>query len=466
MSTNQIIDALKEQARQIVSSSLGTAQLEAFDVTGAGNFPYYWQDPNNLKFNAKTYGWIAAGLEPKQRPFELGSTFVDTYRRALSSVVYTLSKDDQAKLNAATSNAKNQQVVLLQAWQQAYGALPAGPTPLDGIVKTILTDWTAKGASVSLDDLRNATNLRRLLPNTPPVGEPILSPLALWLNAVGGAVGLQNATTMNAAYVARALDATQSPTSDNGGLPLNTGKLVPAYSIATALPDILNQLANDNQVITLEMTVTRSTEDQFDVSVSGGAKFSIPVLDFLSLNVGGNASYFKSTLATTGTSTVVKMTFPGVTLVNFAPAAFVANTGNNWYWVDPIVEALSNGNRDVSGYKFSPAPGIDFTSQGPFGFLQGVVVSRFPTIQITTTTSDYKNVQSTFQQSVSLGISFLGIPLGFNGSESTYSHSAQIDASSSTVSITLAPPKQLVGVAETDALAWVLGVLPKYPASL
>lgn len=58
---SQIITELKDRANDILSSVLST-DLSAITINGKGNFPYYWQDPSNLKFNKKTYDWISSNL--------------------------------------------------------------------------------------------------------------------------------------------------------------------------------------------------------------------------------------------------------------------------------------------------------------------------------------------------------------------------------------------------------------------
>ena len=81
------------------------------------------------------------------------------------------------------------------------------------------------------------------------------------------------------------------------------------------------------------------------------------------------------------------------------------------------------------------------------------------------TSSDYESIEKTFEQTVKVGLSFLGIPLGIKGSESTYSHSVSVNSSSQTITITLDPPKELIAGNSVDSVGWVLGVQTEYPAA-
>jgi len=462
-----VIDNLRSKAASLLGAALGSSPLVSFATGGLGNFPYYWQNPSNLEFNLKTYNWINAnflsGSDPKQQAS--GSTFTGEFIQALGSITYSLSTNDQANLNQALQNATNQQAALLNQWRMIYGSLPTPPvgqTPIDVIVNTICTTWSSD-PTCSLMKIQNAPNLNQLLDKTPASGEPILPLLANWVNALGSSVSLQNAVSMNNGYKTKALNAVQYPTTDNGATAIGS-TYYPTYNIATQLSDIINGLQATGNAIDLEMSIERTSSNEFSVSISGGTSFNIPIFDFFSLGIGGNASYFQDNIATSSNSVQIKMKFTGVTLVQYAPAAFEESTGKNWFYMKPILDAIKNTGKDVSSYKFSPNPNIDFSTNGPFGLTQGCAISNYPSIEIVVISSDYKSIEKTFQQSTSTQLSFLGIPLG-GVSESTYSHSLTTDASASKITITLNPPKDLVAGTSVDSQGWVLGVQTNYPAS-
>jgi len=197
--------------------------------------------------------------------------------------------------------------------------------------------------------------------------------------------------------------------------------------------------------------------------VSGGTRFSIPFADFFKVKIGANASYFSDTIVTSTNSTVLQMSFPGVTLVNFGPSNFNASTGLNWYWTQPITDALANGDKPVTGFKFNPANNIDFSADGPFGFLTGVAISTYPTVKITVTGSNYKSIYQTFSQSVDTTLTFLGIPL-VGANESTYNSNQEVNDQTQTVTITLNPPIDAVGQSNVQSRGWILGGQTLYPA--
>ncbi|QKG52411.1 hypothetical protein [Hymenobacter sp. BRD67] len=463
-----LIEQLRSQASTLLSAALGQNPLVSFGVGSAGNFPYYWQNPSNLLFNGNTYNWINYNLKANATPTQQSSDFFTTqFIEVFSSINYQLSQADQATLTQAQKNATNQQMALLTAWKAAYGSLPTptpGMQPIDIIMNTIATTW-AKPAT-TLSAIQMAPNLNALLNNTPASGQPIRPVLANYLQALGSSISLQNATTMNNGYLQAALTAVQSPSATNGGLTIDTiSNLVPAYNVATPLSDIINGLNATSNAIPVSMGVARTSASELQVSVSGSTGFSIPILDFFSLSTDASASYFSDSIATSSNSITIGMLFTGVTLVNFGPVSFNPATGLNWLWLQPITDAIRNGKADVTGFHFSPACSVDFSPNGPFGYLSGVAISNYPTVTITVKSANYQSIATTIQQSVTVKASFLGIPLG-STTESSYSHSVQTDASNSTVTITLAPPTASVAGSNESSLGWVLGAQTCYPAAI
>lgn len=459
-----IINALKDQANSILGAALGTTPLQAFAQTSQGNFYYNWQDSNNVTlFNEETFDWISSNLVAGAMPVQLDQSFTNLYIQAITAISYSLSTADQSTLNQGAAKATTQAQAVQRAWVQAFGKLPDGANPIDAIAGEIATKWA--NPPTTLDAISSSLNLNKLLNQAPAAGKAVIPVFVSWLNAISSVLSLQNSVSLNNAYLQRVIDAVQNPTSANGGLTLNDNSVVPAFKVSTQLSTIQNSLQSGTPSISLSMAVSRSTENEFSVSISGGTSFSIPILDFLEIGVDANASYFSDNIATTDNVTTVDMTFPGVNLVTYGPVPYqMSGAGKYWFWMTPIRDAIANAGNDVSGYKFSPTPNIDFSAAGPFAFTMGAAISSYPTIVVSTTSSNFQSIEKTFQQSVSSSVSFLGIPLA-SASESTYSNNVEVDASSSTVTITLSPPPDLVAGTNNDAQAWVLGVQTCYPAT-
>lgn len=462
-----IIDELKNQANRILSAVSGT-NLENFHVGALGNFPYYWQDPANLKFNQKTYDWISHALEARKagNNIALKGVFTNEYLQAITSISYSLSSADQTKLNTINANTTAQQTALLNAWKAAYGILPTpaqGSTVIDEIVSAIRKDWTTD-PSTTLAQMQKSRNLQSLLGNAPASGQTIIPVFANYLQAIGAGISLVDSVTLYTGLISDLKDAINQPSKDNGGVEINSGThYLPAYPVATSTSAIINGLKDSSNAIKLKMNVSEYNSSEAKVSVNGGVAFNIPFLSFFTLGTSTHASYFKDTLIQNSSSIEVEMDFTGVTLVEFGPKEYDVSSREGWLYADPIKKAIANGANDVSGYKFSPNPNIDFSKNGPFGYLSAVGISNYPTIKITLKSSSYQSVVSVFNSQSSWNVSFLGIPLASGGA--SYSKTdVSVNSSNNEVTITLSPPQNLVAGTALDSVGYVLGVQAEYPA--
>ncbi|MGE0684422.1 MAG: lamin tail domain-containing protein [Candidatus Binatia bacterium] len=441
------------------------AGLQPFTVGSLGNFPYYWQDPNNLEFNAKTYAWIAASLKANTSPVQLDQPFTNLYIEALSTISYSLSTIDQTELNQAKQNATDQQGAVLRAWQNAFGSIPLGTQsqePIDIIMNKITQVWASP--PTTLEQLQTAIDLKSILNKTPASGESVLPALSNYLNALDSSISLLNATTMNTAYLQRALDAVQRPTSDNSALKTSDGIMVPAYAVATPLQHILDGLNSTDsaKAFAFKMSVVRSSSTEYAVTTKGHRAVNVPAADFLSVLTDRNADLFQDKIATGSHPTGVDVAFTGVTMVYYSLVVFSMASLKNWYWITPITNAIKNGSQNISGFKFSPDPQIDFTKLGPFGFLNGVAISKNASLTLTSKGANYKTIAQAVQATPSANLKFLGMPLGPIGTSSEYTASVVTNDADSSVQVNFKP--SMAGVGDSmDSTAFVLGVQTNFP---
>jgi len=463
-----ILEKLAEDADALLANRSGLGapappSLEPFTVTALGNFPYYWQNPSNLKFNHLTYNWISANLRAGASPVQLDGSFTNYFIEALGAVSYRLSTADLNALSTARENAVNEQFAMLSAWQAAYGSIPnATPTqqPIDIIINTIATTWATPPTTWTA--MQSSTNLNALLNSAPASGQTILPVLREYLNALGSSVSLQNAVSMNNGFVQQALAALQSPSLANGGISADNNFIYPAFAVLTPLADILSGLNNSANTITLAMTITANSPNGYTVTLDNNSSINVTASDFFQLFVQNNADFFRSLVETGSAPVQLEMTFPGVVQVNFAPVAYNESTGQNWFWTTPITDAIGNGTNDVSGFRFSPSPQIDFGTNGPFGFLNAVAISNYPSVKITAVNPNPQSTAKTFQSQTVLNPTFLGVELDA-GSQMPYTASTQIDNADSTVILTLSPPA--ASAQSLTSVGWVHGVQTVFPAA-
>ena len=473
-----LLEAIAGNAATALSAALGGGSLVSFQVGDLGNFPYYYNDPATGNFNILTYDWINQSLNNNTPPItQEEGIFANTYTEALANVTFALSAADLATLTTAQTNSSTQTNALITAWTQNIGT-PAGTgtgPQINSIMATVIS-WAPPGTT--LINVSTAKNLRQLLGNMPASGELVLTPLAKYLNAINSVVPLQSASTMNPGYLIDCLTNVQSASSGNGGLTCSDGNTYPAYTISPDLPDLQAQLGNTNSTVSATMTVSQSSDsDSCNVQVSEGESFGIGFSDFLTFTMSESTSenYFQTDIVSDSSNSVsVVVTYTGPTLVNFGPAEFDLDTENGWFWLDPITQALTNGQSGVTGFSFaSPSDATAqpsyYATSGNFGYLTGVAIANYPSVAITITNSNTQTI-STISDNITNSNTFTASILGFGlGSSTTDSTSSSCSASTKTntsgtsVTITLTPPP--AGPAGSTSLAWIIGVQTLYPAA-
>lgn len=444
-----------------------TPTLRKFSIGPEGGFPYIWQDPSTLEFNASTYRWINSSLRPgiPSSPVQLEGVFTNQFIQVLGSISFSLSTADQSQLGRLRSQRTERQANLLRAWLEAFDKFPvttSSQQPIDAVLHTIATTWAVPQTTLAkLQAASKLGELTALLNKTPKQGLKLLSALSAYLEAIAAGSSLIDAVSSNTGELRQVLAALQTPSAENGALRTDDGQLQPAFEVHTPVTDIQKGLSQDGQKVEFQASVSRTAKGRYQVTVPGSGEDAVLVSDFLNLSPDGGSDIFAPMALRA--SLPIEMSFQGVTSVRFKPSPFDPKSGENWYWPQPIQAAISNGTSDVTGFKFSPTPQIDFSTGGSFGFLTQVVISRHPTIRVTVGMADFSQIQKLFEGSESLQwrIKFLGTPLQ-TGASGAYAGAASLKAADK-VLLTFSPPA-LSTIGSSNPRAWVLGVKTEYPA--
>jgi hypothetical protein len=441
---------------------------QAIQPCSFGNFPYYWLNPTNLKFNEKTYHWISAGLKANSSPVQLAQPFINLYISALSKIYYSLSSDDENNLKQKKTKLSSQQMDLLSAWRAAFGNIPVSTgdkQPIDVIISKITQTWASP--PTNLEELLSLVSPSEKLNRIPPSGIPLLPVLLSYLSALQSTVSLTNSTTMDGGYIHKALTAAQFPDETNGAVETSDGEMRPAYFVSTPLSEILESLnSNDlSKTLSYEMSAERCSSTECSVITNSGAADRVPIVDFLSIETDEGIDLFKDHILKGHMETKICLTFLGVTKVNFGPSAFLKAGFKHWYWIKPIHDAIANEGKDVSGFKFSPKPQIEFAKAGPFGFLTGVTISKRVSLTLTCRCKDYKAIAKAVEGAPTAYLKFLSMPISdaVSGSSRHEVNVSTIDKDS-TVIINLIPSSDNLSDS-MDSSAFVICAQLNYPAA-
>ena len=353
-------------------------------TAGLGGFPYYWQDPATLQFNADTYRWIISAVNGGANPAQLSGLFPNRCITALGSISYSLSNAEQQRLASASADIQIAQADLLTAWKAAFGSTWDGEAgrPIDVVVETIAKTWA--NPATDLKSLVSASDLAAFLPRAPAEAKTggILPVLKAYLAAIAVADRWLDMVSRQNGFLQRARAALQIPTRQNGGLTLNNGSIVPAYRVETPLSSILRGLSNQNASLDAGFIAQRNSSSSISVAYNNEKPEVGDPTSFLALETGAGEELIGTAIAAAGKPVSIAARFEGVTRVSFAPMFFDTATLRGWFWTKAIEQAVKQAGPGAGGFGFSPKPPIDFSPQGQFGWLTGLVIARYPSLSI------------------------------------------------------------------------------------
>jgi hypothetical protein len=428
----------------------------------------------------------------------LGSSgsFEVNYLQLVNKIAYQLSAADQQTLTNAVNNSTQQANNLVSSWtgifgpitqaqlQQASTVLGYAPTNVDYIIGYQLgAVWSGQTPPLTWQQMLNAQNLQQLLPKMPPSGQPILGPVADYLNALSAAVPFQDQVNFGSWLLNQIKTNLNTGNLGTGSTPGAAGMqtfdpitgntlFVPAYGVSKSAQQIVNDLAGSSQ-ITMSLQVNQLSESQYSVSINGGGSFTVggPII---SLSVGASASYNMESIQGAGSQLTIDLVYKGYSLVPMAPQAWSASALPNgktpgWYYPSLIQEANRNFNTQnpPSGFIFLSQPGIDLSNypSGAFNLLSNVLVTNYPSVNIKYTEGSYSQFESAFSAKASGTVKLFGfIPLG-GASMSVYQSTLVQGSSNSQFSVNFTPPTT-AGVPTYQQTSYVLGGVLASPGAL
>ncbi|WP_026732680.1 hypothetical protein [Fischerella sp. PCC 9605] len=481
---SQFNKALAKKATEAIGS-LGNITITPINIGGAGNFNWFWEQQDN--FNLNTYNYLSQVVNPVVNgALVLGdpASFINDYVTAIQDISFSLSSDDQNKLNQADTNAAVLINAVVSVYEQTYGPITSDEmksasddsgldiqTKLDYVVNYKAGYlWSCAKAEkkrvLNLVEMESASNLTQLLSCAPASAQTIIGVIANYLNAISAVIPLKDAIS-NANHTLFALKANATtPTTSNGGMTTiaddGSKDIRVGFIINQDESSIKNALNNQNNKVVLTMSAKRVNETTVNVNVDNQGGVAVP-LDFLELVASGSSKFNLYSFKGAGETVSVELTFTGVNLVTMSPIAYEIDTNSGWYDPQPIRDAVANGNKDVTGYKFSVQPSFDFSQGGNFGLLNALAIANYPTVKITYTAGNFSDFQESFQQESHWDIRLFGLFKIGSFSESLYQSSRVTKGESGSFSVTFTPDKQVLTVPPLDQMAYVIGGQATHP---
>ena len=494
-----------QAAAQAALSGIIQGTLTPIQAGSQGDFAYNFLNSNSAPpaFNLWSYNFtnadITQGIYGNAAQVGTSGSFTTDFLQLVDQIIYQFSIADSATISDYSTKAQRQQSNVVQTWNGLYGSvtpgmistaaeggwlspIPSQQTPFNYIVNYVIGGiWAGKtqAPGLSLSTMQNAPSLSALLPNTPADGGPLISALSAYLDAYGPAAALTDQQNFGN-FIIFSIKSALNPNPISHLLPASSSMTVfdpasgvtsmqPGYAIPKSQQQIVNDLNNTSNVISMSIQVQESSSSQYDVSINEGTSFSFdgPLVTF---NMSQSSSFNMENIQGAGDSLTISITYQGYSVVPFQPQAFTVSGPGGWYYPTLLAEAFANfqlGSNAPSGFNFVNPPALNLGEypDGAFNMLSNLVISTYPTIKIEYTAGNYSMFSQNFSAQASGQVKLFGfIPVG-RASMSTYSSKLHEGSSNKNFSVTFSPPSP-TNVPLFQQTACVIGGVIASPAQL
>ena len=476
----QFYDALKAKALDAVKEII-TTELYPVERPAQGDFIWHWENDNQV-FNDGTYEYASALVRPGSVSGTValgsGGSFANAYSEVLSAMRFSLSTDEQGKLDQANSNAHLQQGTIVTDYEAVYGTITAAQlaaakvaTKIDYVISYIMgSEWSGSSTPLTWAQMSAARSLADLLPQAPVSASTVIADVEVYLNQMQPVLAYQDQLNQGTWTLNQLARNTGYPSADNGGILTfdpSDGAVGTKYRTAWTVGPTRQQISNSlqaKQAISFSVDVSNASAAGLEITVEGSASFNYDAV-FLSFSAEASGEFDMTKTAGTSTECKVEVSYPGWTVVDIQPEAWNQDTNAGFYWAHPVHDAVVNASKDVTGYKVGTVT-YNFgqvSEGGDFGLLSHLVISNYPTVKITYEKADYSTFSRSWNQEAAGSLSLFGLKL--NASDSVYQGSLTEGDDSSSFTVTFAPSPPAVSVPEAEQSAYVIAAAVVNPGT-
>jgi hypothetical protein len=444
------------------------SRITLLEQSSQGGFMWCYQNLNQ-QFNEGTLDFIGANVIPGSAPgmarLSSAGSFQNAWAQLLTGLIYSLSSDDTVRLNRTVLAAQvhAQQVVTDYvaifgsvndaARAAARAALPSAniQNSFDYITAYVMGYlWSGasrtKAAPLTPRQMSNSSGLLSLLPGAPLSARPLVATTAQTFALQQRAQLITAQQEQGHWILTQMLANLTTPTEANGGMQTvnpNTGAVSeafqPAYSAAASISAIENDLSNDTRVLRISMPMAP--------------------------NAAGSQVRFAAAQGEAA-ETRITIEYRGYCLVPVGPQPWQQASNRGWYSSDPVVQAVNNGSRDVTGFHFvSPSPFrlTNIDNGGNVGFISAVLISNSPTVTVHYDNTDPAAVKRTLPDNQTGTLELFGSLTFGNAVSGGYCADCRASGSSAGADVVFSPSKELQTVPQLQRSAYVIGAVISNP---
>lgn len=378
--------------------------------------------------------------------------YSDLYKNVLGSLEYSISAADQIKINQE---------------EQSH----------DALVGTIINLYAESGLD---DDPKDHPTIMYIMNRIKEVtGSDYLhldtktySSLSNLCNKLSEYSRLASFTTMLQNDWSDAFDRIQEikknikdPSKENGGLETAKNEFYIGWDKLPETETLLYDLKNEGSNIEFSISTNSFESSQSVLHFESDVSVKVPFNWIFNMKIDHEHEFDFSKYYSKSSSLDIAFKFNGVSTVAAVPTPISSNNKKGWFAADMLKEAAEKSGKDVTGIRLHGSrydPDKLFGKDGMLKRMSTFVISQQPIITLTFSNFECSGFEKYFKQNTNVKFSILGGLISGTHDNDFSCTSSKYDASSNTLTVTLAPPPLGSSGSLGKQTAYVLGGTAEY----
>ena len=255
------------------------------------------------------------------------------------------------------------------------------------------------------------------------------------------------------------------PSKGNGGLETAKNEFYIGWDKLPETETLKNDLENEDCSIDFSISTSNFESSESELSFNSKAFVKVPFKWIFNMKIDHEHEFDFSKYYSKSSSMNIAFKFIGVSTVAAVPTPISSNNEKGWFAAEMLKEAAINSGKDATGIRLHGSrydPDKLFGENGMLRRMSTLVISQQPIITLTFSNFECSGFEKYFKQNTNVKFSILGGLISGTHDNDFSCTSSKYDASSNTLTVTLAPPPLGSSGSLGKQTAYVLGGTAEY----
>lgn len=255
------------------------------------------------------------------------------------------------------------------------------------------------------------------------------------------------------------------PKDENGGLKTDSDRFYIGWNDILETDTLLKSLKNEGSSIAFSVSTDSFSSTESTLHFESDVNVKVPFNWIFNLQIDHEHEFDLSKFSSNESSLGIDFEFKGISMVPAVPMPISSNNKEGWFAADMLKEAAEKSGKDTTGIRLSDDrydPDKLFGENGELRRINMFVISQQPVITLKFSNFECSGFEKYFKQNTNVKFSILGGLISGTHDNNFSCTSSKYDASSNTLTVTLAPPPIGSSGSLGQQTAYVLGGTAEY----